>query len=133
MFSRFVGWLFSVVFAFSLGAGLTREPASDSELQQKVQDHMDVIVDESAAIVDDVMDEIRQDEHYQEAEQFASDVQEIIDNTRNDIQEHFCEEETESVTEGGPGWGAAVEEEEEAAGEAPEEAVTEAAETEIAG
>ena len=98
MFSRVLGWLFSMIFAFSLGAGISHREPTDSELQQKVQDHMDVIVDESAAIVDDITEEIRKNEDVQKAEQFADDVREIVDNTVNDIHEHF-DEETESVYE----------------------------------
>ena len=114
MFGRIIGWLASVIFAFSLGAGIKSEaPKTDSELQQKVQSHMDAIVDESAAMVDDVMEEIRKDERVQRAEEFAGDVQEIVDNTMKDIEDHFGEEETEL-------------EPTEAVTEAAEEAVTEA-------
>ena len=62
MISRFFGWLLSVICAFSLGAGLRSDAPADSELQQKVQSHMDVIVDESAAMVDDVAEEIRKND-----------------------------------------------------------------------
>ena len=92
--------ILTFIFAFSLGASMAQDKPADSELQQKVQDHMDVIVDESAAIVDDVMDEARKNEHVQKAEQFANDVNEIVDHTIEDIHEHFGpEEETEAVTE----------------------------------
>ena len=101
MISGFVGWLLSIVLAFSIGVnvGNQTEAPSDSELQQKVQDHMDVIVDESAAIVDDVTEEIRKNEHVQKAEEFADDVKEIAQNTKNDIEDHFGskEEETEDA------------------------------------
>ena len=91
---------FTFIFAFMLGAGFAQDkPAADSELQAKVQEHMDVIVDESAAIVDDVMEEVRQNEHVQEMQQFADDVNEIVDNTRNDIQAHFGTEETAEDTQ----------------------------------
>ncbi|MBQ8161883.1 MAG: hypothetical protein IJ083_14220 [Clostridia bacterium] len=92
---KFLGWLCSVVFAFSLGTsvGTPSETRVDSELKQKVRDHMDVIVDETAAMVDDVVDEIRQNEHVQNAEAFVEDVQEIIENTADDIRAHFGTEE----------------------------------------
>ncbi len=101
MFSGFLKGLFTFIFAFALGANFAQERPTDSELKQKVQDHMDVIVDESAAMVDDVVEEIRKDERVQEAEQFVEDVNEIVNNTVDDIHEHFGkEEETEAVTEG---------------------------------
>ena len=125
MFGGFLKQLFTFIFAFALGASVAQDkPAVDSELEQKVQQHMDVIVDESAAIVDDVMDEARKNENVQKAEEFVSDVNEIVDNTRQDIRDHFGPEETESLTEGDA----------EAVEEVPvEEAVSEAAETEISG
>ena len=94
---KLVSWLLSLIFAFSLGAGV--KPAetdeANAELQQKVQDHMDVIVDEAAAIVDDVTEQIRQNEHVQEAEAFAEDVKEIVNNTMDDIKNHFGTTEEE--------------------------------------
>ncbi len=93
---KFLGWLLSLIFAFNLGAGTVRSTstATDSELKQKVQEHMDVIVDESAAMVDDVLAEIRQDEHVQKAEEFAQDVREIVDDTAQDVQDHFGAQDT---------------------------------------
>ena len=101
MISGFFGWLLSLVLAFSAGVsvGNRTEAPSNSELQQKVQDHMDVIVDESAAIVDDVTDEIRKNEHVQKAEEFADDVKEIAQNTKNDIEDHFGSKEAETEEE----------------------------------
>lgn len=102
MFASFFKGLLTFIFAFSLGAGFAQDKpeSADSGLQQKVQEHMDVIVDESAAIVDDVIDEVRGTEDYQKAEEFVDDVNEIIDNTANDIKEHFgLEEESEALTE----------------------------------
>ena len=91
MFMKLVSWLLSLIFAFSLGAGVktAETEETNSELQQKVQDHMDIIVDEAAAIVDDVTEQIRQNEHVQEAEAFADDVKEIVNNTMEDIKNHF--------------------------------------------
>lgn len=97
---RFLGWLFSVIFAFSLGTGYHAEKPEASELQQKVQGHVDTIVDETAAIVDDIMDEARKDERVQNAEAFADDVKEIVDNTVKDIHDHFGPEETEEDADG---------------------------------
>ena len=94
--SQFFNWLMSLLLAFGLGLGVSSGSASDSELKQKVQDHVDVIVDESAAIVDDVVDEIRKDEHVQDAENFLDDVSEIIDNTKEDIHAHFDKEDEEA-------------------------------------
>ena len=97
MFMKLVSWLLSLIFAFSLGAGVktAETEETNSELQQKVQDHMDVIVDEAAAIVDDVTEQIRQNEHVQEAEAFAEDVKEIVNNTMDDIKNHFGTTEEE--------------------------------------
>ena len=96
MFMKLISWLLSIVVAFSLGAGVRTDREPNSELQQKVQDHMDVIVDEAAAIVDDVTEELRQNEHVQEAEAFAEDVKEIVNNTMDDIKDHFGTEESVS-------------------------------------
>ena len=96
MFMKLISWLLSLVVAFSLGTGVRTDREPNSELQQKVQDHMDVIVDEAAAIVDDVTEELRQNEHVQEAEAFAEDVKEIVSNTMDDIKDHFGTEETAS-------------------------------------
>ena len=109
------------LFAFSLGAGMAGDTKQvDPELQQKVQGHLDVIVDESAALVDDVLDEARKDERVQEAEEFVNDVREIAQNTADDIEAHFGEEES---TEEEP-------EEAEVQADA-KEAVEEAEETEV--
>ena len=100
MFGDFLKGILTFIFAFILGAGCAQDkPAADSELQQKVQDHMDVIMDESAGIVDDVMDEIRKDERVQEMQDFADNVNEIVDNTKADIKEHFGKEEAAKETE----------------------------------
>ena len=101
MFGSLLKGLIVFLLGISIGAGMqNQDTKTDSELQQKVQDHMDVIVDESAAIVDDVMEEARKNEHVQEAEEFVNDVNEIVDNTVEDIHAHFDkEEETEALTE----------------------------------
>ena len=101
MFGGIFGRFLALIFAFSMGVSFASEqPATDSELKQKVQQHMDVIADESAAIVDDVIDEARKDERVQNAEEFANDVNEIVGNTKQDIKDHFGpEEETEDLSE----------------------------------
>ena len=72
----------------------------DSDIEMILDEHMDVIADESAAIVDDVLEEARKDERVQKAEEFANDVNEIVDNTKQDIYDHFGpEEETEDLSE----------------------------------
>ena len=117
MLLRILRGLFTFFFAFSVGAGLASEKPENTELREKVQEHVDVIVDESAAIVDDLMDEARKDERVQKAEEFIDDVTEIAQNTADDIEAHFG---TEECTEEEP--------EEALEEEAPEE--TEAAEEE---
>ena len=107
----FFGWILSLVLAFNVGAGVGANV--DPELKQKVSDHIDVIVDESAGIVDDVAeaarakaDELRDSDAAKSAEQFVNDVDEIVNNTLDDIDAHFgtgeteLAEETEAVTEG---------------------------------
>ncbi|MBQ9306840.1 MAG: hypothetical protein IJ229_02845 [Clostridia bacterium] len=100
MFSNFLTWLLSVILAFNLGAGVASREATteDNELKQKVQDHLDVIVDEAAGLVDDVLDDVRQNEKVQEAEAFVEDVKDIMRNTLDDIDAHFGTEDEEAET-----------------------------------
>ena len=118
MFGKLILWLCSVVFAFSLGARAADPKVSDSELEQRIRDHMDVIVDEAAGIADDISEEIRKDERVQEAGEFVDSVKEIVQNTKDDIEEHFgdkMEEPAEGDTvEGEPA------EDAEAPADAPE-------------
>ena len=100
----FFGWILSLVLAFNVGAGVGANGAP--ELKQKVSDHIDVIVDESAGIVDDVAeaarakaDELRDSDAAKSAEQFVNDVDEIVNNTLDDIDAHFGKDETESAEE----------------------------------
>ena len=98
---QFFAWLLSLIFAFSLGANSSVAPKeTDSELRNRVQEHIDVIVNESAAIVDDVTESIREDERVQEAEKFVQDVKDVaqetadglnqvMENTKNSLQEKF--------------------------------------------
>ena len=98
MFASLLKGLLVFLFGVSVGAGMPqKEKPADSELQQKVQQHMDVIADESAAIVDDVMDELRENENVKEAEQFVEDVREIMGNTADDIHAHFGNDEAEEA------------------------------------
>ena len=95
--AKLIALILTFIMGVSFGAGAASKSPSDSELKQKVQDHMDIIVDESAGIVDDVVEEIRKDERVQKAESFAEDVNEIVDNTVNDIHDHFGNDEAESA------------------------------------
>lgn len=96
---KLLAWLFSMIFAFNLGAGVKSDEPADSELEQKIRDHMDVIVDESAAMMDDIIDEIQNNEHVQDAEKFVDNVKEIVDNTKQDIEDHFGTPEQEPAEE----------------------------------
>lgn len=120
---KFLAWVLSLFFAFNLGAQTEKNPSlSDSELQDRVQKHLDVIVDESAAIVDEVAGEIRNDPLVKDAEKFVQDVQEVaeetmdelnqvVENTKERVQDKFGPKEEPSVQdpapaavpEGGPG------------------------------
>ena len=103
-------WFLSILLSFGAGAKVGREYEPDTELEQKVQEHMDVIVDEAAGIVDDVTEAARErreaaesewkaSDEYKKAEEFVIDVEEIIDNTAADIDAHFGTDETEAETE----------------------------------
>ena len=134
MIVGFFKGLLALIVAFGLGvsAGSSRNVESDSELKQKVQEHMDVIVDEAAAIADEVTEEIRANEHVQEAESFVDDVNEIIDNTIKDIEDHFGKkDEEETVVSEEIEESAAAEEEEETVAE--ETAAEETEEETVAG
>ena len=86
---KLIAWLLSMILAFSLGAGMNDHTGTetDDELKNKVQQHIDVIVDESAAIVDDITEEIRKDDRVREAEQFVKDAEEIIQETADEVQQ----------------------------------------------
>ena len=86
-----LAWLLSLVMAFSAGANSadTSSKETDDELRARVQEHIDTIVDEGAAIVDEITDEIRENEHVKEAEQFARDVQEIAEDTAEELNQVF--------------------------------------------
>ena len=105
--STFWAWLLSLILSFGAGAAVVRNYEPDTELEQKVQGHMDVIVDEAAGIVDDVSEaardrretlesELKDSETYKKAEEIVNDVQEIADNTAADIDAHFGTGESES-------------------------------------
>ena len=105
--STFWAWLLSLLLSFGAGAAVGRSYEPDTELEQKVQGHMDVIVDEAAGIVDDVSEaardrretlesELKDSETYKKAEEIVNDVQEIADNTAADIDAHFGTGESES-------------------------------------
>lgn len=103
-------WFLAMLLSFSAGVSAGRDYQKDTELEQKVQAHMDVIVDEAAGIVDDVTaaaksrretveSELRESDEYKKAEEFVNDVQEIADNTKADIDAHFGTGETETEAE----------------------------------
>ena len=105
-----LAWILSMFLSYGAGVNAGRDYQEDTELEQKVQAHMDVIVDEAAGIVDDVSEaarsrretmesELRQSDEYQKAEKFVNDVQEIVDDTEADIDAHFGTDETETETE----------------------------------
>ena len=105
-----LAWLLTVFLSFGAGVNAGRDSQQDTELEQKVQAHMDVIVDEAAGIVDDVTasakehreaaeSEFKESDEYKKAEEFVSDIREIADNTKADIDEHFGLKETETETE----------------------------------
>ena len=111
--SAFV-WLLSIILAFSLGVGVRSDSgsATDEELKDRVQEHIDVIVDESAAIVDEVTEELRKDERVQEAEQFVQNVkdvatetadefQQLVEHTQERIEEKFGTGDAEATEEPG--------------------------------
>ena len=84
---KFLAWVLSLFFAFNLGAQGTRpDTETDEELRNRVQEHLDVIVDESAAIVDEVTKEVREDPQVQEAVKFAEDVKEVAEETLEDLE-----------------------------------------------
>ena len=137
---QIIGWLLSLSLAFFIGISVgnhNSDAPSDSELQQKVQDHMDVIIDEAAGIVDDVAEEARKDERVREAEEFVDDVKDIAQNTADDIDAHFgdkdeAEGEAEPDAEEAENEAKAAEETEAAEEEAAEEAAAEPEEAEQA-
>lgn len=107
---KILAWLLAMLIGYGAGVSAGRDYERDTELEQKVQAHMDVIVDEAAGIVDDVTDaakerretiesEIKDSDGYKKAEEFVNDVQEIADDTKADIEEHFDCDETEEETE----------------------------------
>lgn len=86
---KFLAWLLSLVFAFNLGAGSKTDSGreTDAELRNRVQEHIDTIVDESAAIVDEVTESIRQDERVKEVEKKVQDVKEVVTDTAQDVNQ----------------------------------------------
>ncbi len=105
-----LAWLLAMALGFSAGVSAGRDYEKDTELEQKVQAHMDVIVDEAAGIVDDVTDaakqrretvesEFKESDCYKKAKEFVGDVKEISDDTKADIDAHFGSDETETETE----------------------------------
>ena len=96
----FIAWILSLFLAFTAGIVFPRSLDGNEELKQKVTDHLDIIVDEAAGIVDDVSaaaeekreslkEDIQKTDEYKEAKEFADNVQEIAQNTAADIDDHF--------------------------------------------
>ena len=87
---KFFAWLLSLLFAFNLGAQNGTVPTeTDEELRGRVQGHLDTIVDESAAIVDEIAGTVREDGRVQEAERFASDMKDIAEEAIQDLDQVY--------------------------------------------
>ena len=111
---KFFAWLLSLLFAFNLGAQNRTVPTeTDEELRGRVQGHLDTIVDESAAIVDEIAGTVREDGRVQEAERFASDMKDIAEEaiqdldqvyqkTRKRVEERLAGDEAQEPAEGEP-------------------------------
>ena len=84
---RFLAWVLGLLFAF--GAAGVKPAETDEELRDKVRSHIDVIVDEGAAILDDVAESLREDERVQEAGRFLQDVIEVTGETAEDLEGVF--------------------------------------------
>ena len=82
---RFLAWVLGLLFAF--GAAGVKPAETDEELRDKVRSHIDVIVDESAAILDDVAESLREDERVQDAERFLQDVIDVTEETAEDLED----------------------------------------------
>ena len=108
-FRNLFAWFLSILMALGLISGVNPDTvvATATDIQQKVTENVDAMVDEAAAFADSVnaaveekVNEVRESEAGQKVEQFATDVREIVDNTAQDIQDHFGPEATEApVTE----------------------------------
>ena len=105
-----LAWLLAMVLGFGAGASVGRNAERDEELEKKVQAHVDVIVDESAGIVDDVAEsarkrreeaesELKDSDCYKKAKEFVDDMDEIVENTKSDVEAHFGDDETETEME----------------------------------
>ena len=76
---RILLWILCLLAALSSGG--PKKTETDEELRNRVQTHLDTIVDEGAAILDDVADSIRGDERVQETKEFVRDVIDITGET----------------------------------------------------
>ena len=97
-----LAWLLAMALGFSAGVSAGRDYEKDTELEQKVQAHMDVIVDEADAAKqrrETVESEFKESDCYKKAKEFVGDVKEISDDTKADIDAHFGSDETETETE----------------------------------
>ncbi len=82
---RLLAWILCLLFAIGTGGAQMKE--TDNALRDKVQAHIDTIVDEGAAIVDDVADSVRSDERVQEAEQFVKDMADAAEETAGELDD----------------------------------------------
>ena len=79
-----MAWILGVLLA--LGAGGAKPKETDEELRNKIQSHIDTIVDEGAALVDDVAESLRGNESLQEAGKFIQDVIDVTEETAEDLE-----------------------------------------------
>ncbi len=105
---RLLAWILCLLIA--LTSGSVKKADTDGELRSKVQEHLDTIVDEGAAILDDVIETIREDERVQGTEEFVQDMiditgetvekmDEVLDDARTQVEEKLSPEETMEKTE----------------------------------
>ena len=105
---RLLAWILCLLIALSSGS--IKKEDTDGELRSKVQEHLDSIVDEGAAILDDVIEAIREDERVQETKEFVQDMiditgetvekmDEALDDARTQVEEKLSPEEPLEGTE----------------------------------
>ena len=82
---RIWAWILGILIALNVGGAQPKE--TDDELRSKIQSHIDVIVDESAAIIDDVAESIRSNERLQDADQKLADAAEVAQDTAAELEQ----------------------------------------------
>lgn len=120
---KILAWILSLLVAFGLGASRNTAPESetDAELRNRVQQHLDTIVDEGAAILDDVNQSIQKDPRVQEAEKFVGDAKEVAEETLQDLDKVY--NDTKDRVEEKFGAGEAAQPAEDAEADAPADTV----------